>query len=273
MVSFRNSQLQAIVIGLVVADALSQGQLPWPSGRSSQPSSASRGQAAGAIADDRWSQRLSHQFQPGSDAQPSPATGTSSLPLAPLALAAAPALPALLAQLPWLLGQLEAPLPTADLATTTLRDGLNACLQRDATALIQLQRRCEVSTAALSPAIAASLSRAIAVVLAAGGDFQLAVGQSLHETPAIVGLPVLTGILSAGWGDLLSLPCGYRQALNQPDPSLQAWLQRRWQITNGAALSAWATDIWRSWLGLDRRATAPLPMAVIPLAGSSLPAS
>lgn len=29
MVSFRNSQFQAILVGMVMADAISQGQLPW----------------------------------------------------------------------------------------------------------------------------------------------------------------------------------------------------------------------------------------------------
>lgn len=267
MVSFRNSQLQAIVVGLVVADALSQGQLPWPSERFSQPALASMGPAAGAIADDRWSQRLSAQFQQGiaADRPPGLTAPGEDLPDA--------ALPSLLTQLPPLLRQLDSPLPPADLATATLQGGLRACLRRDAVTLVRLQQRCHPSAAALAPPLATGMSRAIAAVLAARGDFQLAIGLSLYEAPAIVGLPVLTGILSAGWGDLLSVPSRYRHRLHQPDPGLQAWLSRRWQLTDDTMLAAWATDIWRDWLGLDRRATARLPMAVMPLAASSPPAS
>lgn len=270
MVSFRQSQLRAILLGLVIADALSQGQLAWPFEGEQSLTKLPQRPSAGAIADDRWCQEIARQCQ----TEPATPQGIPAPPTPPDEFVAETAgLTPMLIQLPWILAQLDTPLPLADAVSTAWHTCLSACLQRDERSLRALQHHFDGGTAGLPPVIQDGLSRAIATVLTAEGDFQLAIGQSLYESPAIVGLPVLTGILSAGWGDLPSLPSRYRHWLGQPSAKLQSWLRQRWQMSNGTTLDGWATALWRCWLGMETGARQSLPIAVMPIAADRLPPS
>lgn len=267
MVSFRNSQFQAILLGMVIADAISHGQLPqrW--------SEASKAVAPSRLIDDRGCQAIATQLQQLASAQ---WILSSQHPIALTEQTAidddAAVLARLLAVLPQLLWQLDrsptvSALPTAadtvgELSVTTaLSACLHDCLRQDISALAALQHR--LSNA--SQTAAHALHQALTMVLTARGDFQLAVGQSLYWPTAIEGLPVLAGILSAGWGDLLSVPCRYQLWLQQPSPALQAWLQHRWHICDSTQLCTWATGLWQHWAGMSPVSQPPrLPVVVLP---------
>ncbi|NEQ45262.1 MAG: hypothetical protein F6K00_17550 [Leptolyngbya sp. SIOISBB] len=285
MVSFRNSQLQAIVFGLVIADAVSQGQLPGvPVGKLAMPLIPGRWSPA-AIAEDCCSQAIATQFNQLSHSDTMAAHSALRGDDGREAIAAAPATVAdILVDLPRCLEQLDLslppPAPGADPAraiTTGILaafdDCLQACLRQDATALRTLQH--QLSPAPPAPLSQTGLYQAIECVLAAQGDFQLAVGQSLQSLTTLVGAPILVGMLSASWGDLPSLPSCYRHWLYEPSPELQLWLQRRWQIASGSALNIWAESLWQRWSGRYRLAPgrsqriAVLPR-VIPVGGGAV---
>lgn len=278
MVSFQNSQLQAMVLGLVIADAVSQGQLPGaPVGQLAVPREPGRWSTV-AIADDGWSHALATQFHQLSHSDTMGSQSGLSIDQEPKAITADPVTVAdVLIYLPQCLEQLDLswvpPVPDTDPATVgTARilaafyDCLQACLRQDVTALCRLQNQLQPGPPA--PSSQAGLYQAIECVLTAQGDFQLAVGQSLQSPNTIVGAPVLVGMLSASWGGLPSLPSGYRHWLHEPSPELQLWLQRRWQISHGNALNIWAESLWQRWSGRYRveperaRTIAVLPSAM-----------
>ena len=63
MVSFRNSQFQAILVGMVIADAVSQGQLPWyPCFQTT--TGALEACSAGGIANDGWCHAIAAALNP-----------------------------------------------------------------------------------------------------------------------------------------------------------------------------------------------------------------
>jgi len=270
MVSFRNSQLQAILTGMVVADALGQGQLPWGLSLTDAAGSRTVPQPVMAVKDDRWCRAIAAQLQVlTADAPPA----LSPVPLAPATPESNPAQPQtladLLTHLPSLLKQLDTlrspPTVTADAPIAALHASLHACLAQDEPALRALQARLADGADRPWANVAQPLNSAIAGVLAAQGDFQLAVGHSRYWSPAIVGLPALTGILSAGWGDLSSVPSRYRHWLSQPDRTLQRWLQQRWQIASGSQLDLWAVSLWHGWLGREPGAQHSPAAAVLPI--------
>ena len=263
MVSFRNSQLQAMIVGLVIADAVSQGQLSWasPGQLAVQPEAGHW--ATVAIADDGWSQTIANQLNQLSQADI--IATQSTLMVADESDSNSSDLSTvsdLLVYLPRLLERLDvlsliSAIPHAESERARIAwslaafyDCLRACLRQDIVALDNLQHQLQ-----LAPSVSlsqAGLCQAIKFVLAAQGDFQLAVGQSLQAPNTVVGVPILVGMLSAGWGALPSLPTRYRHELNQPSPTLQVWLQHRWQITSGQALDLWTASLWQRWSGQYR---------------------
>lgn len=275
MVSFRNSQFRAIVISLVITDAVSQGRLPWELNTATAIHCPGKASAAVDLADDRWCQAIAMQLQScdsinGSvTLQPQPGSIPSEAIASPVDL---------LIRLPQLLSQLDLPSdsmygpaggPASAIAPrvmTAFHDCLQACLNQDLSALAFCHERfIQLPESGQAKGIAA-LAQAIELVLAASGDMQLAVGQSLYWPTAIAGLPLLTGILSAAWGGLGSVPCRHRLWLEQPTDDLQAWLQQRWHIPQATTLSAWALTLWQRWAGQALATTSlPLPAVVMPL--------
>ena len=261
MVSFRNSQFQAIIWGLVIADTLSHGQSPWALLGPTVACPSSIDKSVGAITDDRWSHAIATQctllsetnqsFSPQS--WPVLDDGTEPTSTVPASV------PNLLVTLPRLLAQLDQCLvpPVGGAVTegveasivTAFRKVLKVCLRQDKVALRDLQQPLQPAPPETLLPSQTALCQAIEVVLAAQGDFQLVVGQSLQSSATALGVPVLAGVLSASWGDLPSLPTHYRHWLYQPPPDLQVWLQRRWQITTGTELDAWSASLWRHWTG------------------------
>jgi len=243
MVSFRNSQFQAILVGMVIADAVGQGQLPW----------GTRGAAAlplrseSAIDQADWCQAIAAALT-------APANRMSEVS----AIAAEPpTLAALLTDLPQLLrtlDQLSPPITAGNAPQATISAIFHACLQaslrQDAATLYALGQQLVTApsgTQQSSPAIA--LRAALEALLTAQGDFQLAVGQSLQASTPAPGNVILTAILSAAWGDLSSLPLRYRHWLQHPSPPLASWLQRRWQLSTGSQLATWSEILWQRWSG------------------------
>jgi hypothetical protein len=244
MVSFRNSQFQAILVGMVIADAVSQGQLPW----------GTRGAAAlplgsgSAMAQADWCQAIAAAFT---------APAPNQMSEGPAITADPPTIAALLTDLPQRLStldQLSPPLDPGDAPQATISAIFYACLQaslRQDTATLYAfgQQLVTAPSGAQQPSPATELRAALETLLTAQGDFQLAVGQSLQASPPSPGSVILTAILSAAWGDLPSLPMRYRHWLQQPSPPLQGWLQRRWHLSTGSQLALWSETLWQRWSG------------------------
>ena len=250
MVSFRNSQFQAILVGMVMTDAVSHGQLPWGTSGTATAMVA-RPYPAHTIAQADWCHAIVAALT-----APSPHLRQSG------ATAAEPATVAdLLADLPRWLSTLDQPLPEAALAdvtapptpatiSTIFYECLQASLRQDATTLHAVRQALAAApSGGPPPALATGLHTALEALLTAQGDFQLAVGQHLSATTPDPGSLLLTAILSASWGDLPSVPTHYRHCLQHPSPPLQAWLQQRWHLSTGTQLALWAETLWQRWSG------------------------
>ena len=252
MVSFRNSQFQAILMGLVIADAVSHGQMPWGRSRAELPSvQPGLTRWSGPVESVRWCHRIVTQLQSGHAEHPQPGAPELTEPLG---------VASLLATLPtrlWQLDQRPQPEALSQPSPSALRDAvlvvfdhsLVAALNHDVLALTALIRTVrDAAEAELDP-----LSQTLVIgwqhVLATPGNFELAVGQSLYTASPAVGLPVLTGVLSAAWGGENRLPIALRQLLATPPPSLRDWLWQRWQITDAASLRTLAQGLWQQWSG------------------------
>ena len=262
MVSFRNSQFQAIFIGLVIADAVSQGQMPWE--RSPWAISPAVGSDSspwpGGIESDRWCHHIVNQLQ--SCCLETPQSFALGLPLPDGPQQSRPTgeVASLLATSPMRLLKLDhlhhrsaasppSSLSPSDDALQMFDQSLVAALNQDAPALAALiHTMTDMAVAELSP-LTQTLLQSWQQVLAAQGNFELAVGQSLYTAPPSVGLPVLTGILSAAWGGENSLPIAQRQLLETPNQSLRIWLSHRWQLTAAAHLKKLTQALWRQWSG------------------------
>ncbi|RZM77171.1 hypothetical protein [Leptolyngbya iicbica] len=264
MVSFRNSQFQAILVGMVMADAISQGQLPWGTVGEGAGAAAQRW-SEGAIAQADWCHAIAATL---TRSTPSPISEAGAIGAEPETVVD------LLADLPRLLSMLDRPpsrTACGDASQTTLSalfyDCLQASLRQDVVALGALRQQISPDSLGAKPSPPmAALRGALELLLTAQGDFQLAVGQGLQSPTAPSGSVLLTAILSAGWGDLPSLPIRHRHWLQQPSPFLQNWLQQRWQIATATQLALWAETLWQRWSGQygERSVRSPL-VAIQPL--------
>ena len=259
MVSFRNSQFQAILTGLVIADAVSQGQMPW--GRSAAAVSQAIGpdssQWPGSIESDRWCHHIMNQLQSCCSEPPQPCTSKLARSDEPPRPESPGNVASLLATLPMQLLQLDQlhhPHNTSPPSSFSLSDdalgmfdqSLIAALNQDVPALTALIHT--VTDTELSP-LTQTLLHSWQNVLAVRGNFDVAVGQSLYAPSPLVGLPVLTGVLSAAWGGENSFPIAQRQLLETPNLSLRGWLSQRWQLTDAADLRKWTQALWQQWSG------------------------
>ncbi|MEM6433546.1 MAG: hypothetical protein AAF773_06785, partial [Cyanobacteria bacterium P01_D01_bin.115] len=260
MVSFRNSQFQAILMGLVIADAVSHGQMPWGRSRAELPS-VQPGVTPwpGHVASDRWCHQIVTQLQSDYAEHPQPGAPALTEPR-PSELSEPLEVASLLATLPTRLWQLEQrhhpdalnqPSPSAlrNAVLAVFDHSLVAALNHDVLALTALIRTVRNTAEAELDPLSQTLVIGWQQVLATPGNFELAVGQSLYTASPALGLPVLTGVLSAAWGGENSLPIGLRQLLATPPPSLRGWLWQRWQITDATNLCALAQGLWQQWSG------------------------
>ncbi|WP_204139085.1 hypothetical protein [Halomicronema sp. CCY15110] len=250
MVSFRNSQFQAILVGMVIADAVSQGQLPWGTrGAAARPPRAG---AAIAIVQDDWCHAIAAALTAPLTSQMSEAAIATEPPTIAALLTDLPQRLSTLDQrpLPAALGDENPPLPQVTISA--IFDAcLQASLQQDAATLYALGQQLSPAPSGAQPqsSPAAGLSTALEALLTAQGDFQLAVGQSLQLSTPPPGSVILTAILSASWGDLPSIPMRYRHWLQQPSPPRQGWLQQRWHCSTGNQLALWSETLWQRWSG------------------------
>lgn len=253
MVSFRNTQFQAILTGIVIADAVSHGRLCQQVSTGfgyCHKAVSSTTRLDGGIASDRWCHHTVNQLKssstlaltaisPQREARP-------SLPLSKNPIESA------LFKLPSFLEQLDqAPivLPNTDATCpeSLLYSAMAALLDQDIQMTQQIYRG--LIARSTSEAFSRALAIALDSVFQANGDFSLSVGQSLHVDLPMPGLPILTALLSTSWTGSLSLPLPAQWALDAPPPLLQAWLTERWSLSTTRQLETWAATLWRKWAG------------------------
>lgn len=247
-------------MGLVIADAVSHGQMPWGRSRAELPSvQPGLTRWPGHVESDRWCHHIVTQLQSGHAEQPQSGAPELTGPRSPQ-LSEPLGVTSLLATLPmrlWQLDQRHPPDALSQPSPSTLRDtvltafdhSLVAALNHDVLALTALIRTVRDTAGAELDPLSQTLILGCQHVLTAPGDFELSVGQSLYTASPVVGLPVLTGILSAAWGGENSLPIALRQLLATPPPSLRGWLLQRWQIADAANLRTLAQGLWQRWSG------------------------
>ncbi|MEO0984654.1 MAG: hypothetical protein AAFY20_03790 [Cyanobacteria bacterium J06639_14] len=265
MFSLQPDRFRAILLGILIADALSHqcwhGETPSVRGQPAT-SAAIPAPLPMAIKDPHWcqhvTQSLSHQvnewrnyetdikyqFEQNADKQwDSCDEVTAILATIPLFLQGIAHLePASLMEL---------------LQRATVKQPLVAMFYSTAMALLDTHRvatsgarfaktpRMPIAQGSASPII----TLAYEYVFAANGDFSLAVGQGLQAASQMAGLPILTGFLSTCWVGPQGLPTRWYQALLTPTPTLQHWLQRRWQIDSVDSLHEWGKMLESLWLG------------------------
>lgn len=268
MVSFRNNQFRALLWGLLVADAASHGQFAVRGAiLRTQP------QQGGALESDRWCHQIAEQLS-------HPAVLARSAVDVAARVAAASSLAELLALLPQALLAIEA-LETGWVRTATVvslddssvgmlfYQALMALWNDDLPRLIAIHDRVNAIAQTTNLPLAQMLSLALQQVFLANWDFNLVLSQSLQTQSPLEGLPVLTGILSAGKVGMAGLPVAKCQALGVPEAVTQAWLQQRWSLTTAWGLESWTQTWWQQWLGSH---SAP-PLSVVGVAVCPAPAS
>ena len=281
MVSFRNSQFQAILVGMMIADAVSQGQLPWHT-CTQATTAALEDASAGRMANDDWCHAIAAALDPSSSHQVSLTAAplqscdwteefTSDLSTTNALLAHLPQVLSHLDRYPPQLATQQYPATTDPVAITVI---FYACLQasfrQDTATLSAWRQQLQLESTTAQQSSHVELSVAIEALLAAHGDYQLAVGQCLQLSATAPGSVILTAILSASWGDLPSVPMRYRHWLQQPPPALQEWLQRRWHIATSDCLMRWAETLWQQWSGQHPTALVRSPLVPIqPLSPSA----
>jgi hypothetical protein len=268
LVSFRNNRFRALLLGLIVADAASQGLFSEETLEPRLVVRSASGWGAfpcrGGLASDHWCHQIA------ADLGPSPAVSPTDREVI-TRIESAQSPEDLLAVLPTAVLAIESlggtgsrlPLKGASAGGSVglaFYQGLIALLNDDVATVDRIRDQIR--------AIATMLPLAQTVALAfdqghlANWDFPLSLGHSLHTKPAIAGLPVLTGLLAAGKVGMVGLPVALCQRLLTANPVAQAWLQQRWQLSSIAALDSWVQQWWQQWLGHD----APIPMPSIGVA-------
>jgi hypothetical protein len=268
MVSFRRDQFRALLVAIVVADAVSQGYLPWqPGPLPTEGSSPIQGPWPGALGSDRgchllagFLNRLLHQ--------PIGALTVPRQPAMTAQLSSLSTVTAMLATLPMLLPWLDTP--------KALSHGYRAAnLPADSRALIAFYQ-CLAAFLNQPPLTRPDLegilpslpttgekgvfALAAATVLSSAGDFELTLGQSLHAPVSSPGLPIVSSLLCAAWGGWQAIPVDRYQVLRSPAPPLRRWLENRWQLTSLKRVDDWAGVLWQQWLGCYRCQSLPAPL-------------
>lgn len=254
MVSFRNTQFQAILNGVVIADAVSHGQLSQYVSTGfgfCQDTVSNTANMRMAITSDRWCHHIAAQLSSSSEIEKSPCSVPAVTP-APM-LPANPIESALL-RLPdiWMeLEQTLMQLPSEEDMSprSMLYLTMTALLNQNFPMALRVRRSSQSHKTSAADTFSEAFAIAFDLVFFAEGDFCLSVARSLHADAPLPGIPVLTGLLSACWVGLTGLPLSGQLALTAPTPSLKEWLCDRWCFTDANPLNLWAMELWRQWAG------------------------
>lgn len=260
MVSLRNQQLQAILWGVIIADALSHGQLSPveasflpPAANDEAKGSERAADRVSAIASNAWCQQLIADL---GNPQPWPARHPLTSPLPPTTNVGE-----LLAMMPSALLTLETKqVSSSDISTIQNDDraatrlfyhAILASFRHDFLTLRALHDQAIAIAQISAHPLLHTLVWAFNYTLNVHGDYTLAVGQSRQMTVPLAGLPLLTGTLSASWVGLAGIPWRYRQAIAAPSAGLQAWLTARWQLSPPMTIAQLVHPCWQRWIGQD----------------------
>lgn len=269
MVSFRDRQFQAVLLGLMMADALSWGQLPSMH-QPRQTASAPPHPIEGAVIDSSgWCHQVVTKLR-----HPESLGAGGAIALEPLYTA--DSVESLLSMLPEVLLSVDRGgsglddrhriwSRQSDAAAILFYQSLIASFNEDFITLQALSARSGAIAARTQQPLAQAVNLALEQNSLARGDFALSVGQSLFSSLPISGLPLLAGTLSASRVGVSGLPLSYQHALAAPTTTLQEWLHHRWQISAIAEITQWTQGLWQQWLGCDLAAPpAGLGVAVRP---------
>lgn len=277
MRSFRRDQFRAMLQAIVIADALSHGHLTCETGVAlaaidAASPSASVVPLASALVSDRGCRYLTTTFKQltepdrinGNDAASVHHAELLNGPDATLS-SAQNVVEAILMRVPWgllnsghLLSAADAVLDPQETAVASFYEAIAALLAGDLAQVRAIHCNLQQANSAnvadaepdnIEPYTAALVTLALDHVLEADGNALLAIARSLQVGDRQAGLPILTGMLSAAWSGATGLSLLWCQALISPEPSLQQWLQSRWQISTGETLNQWAEALWHRWSG------------------------
>ncbi len=289
MVSFRLSQFRALLLSLLLTDALCHRQLSLPMTMTRQgwaaklPTIACH--PAVQLPSDRWCQALTQSCQYLTTAHTAdPAYWPTQQQAISRTLAhASTAAETILAVLPLFLQTLDTPdpwrpwlsfVPTAHRQTVlifyrAIVITLNSDAQTMGQPLTPLLRMHEVA-AEVDPVVAV----AIDLAQTAAGDFALTYAQSCQTSASLPGLPLLSGLLSAGWHGEAGLPNWGAVALRSPTLTCRQWLEQRWHLVSAHQVDTWALACCHRWMGRygellpDRDKPQSTPMnAMLPVGG------
>lgn len=263
MFSFRQDQFRAILRSILIADALSHRSLPaclQPGVDWARTKDTSLRPLPVAITSHRWCRQITHRLRHRTNAtykyhaasmQPERAIVGDEVPSE---------VHWILTTLPWFLQRLDNRALASLVESTEIchphqknllafYQGAEALLNKD----VALAKAVWLSTSQLARTYPTDEPQVITLafehVFGADGDFSLTVGQSLKCSSLLNGLPILSSFLSACWIGNQGIPTQWCQALLAPTPSLQDWLQERWQISSISILDEWAEVLTDLWLG------------------------
>jgi hypothetical protein len=267
MVSFRDHQFRAVLLGLIMADAVSGGQLP----RMYQPWHCELEPPKpfeGAIDHPFWCHQMVAKLR-----HPSQIETINAIALEQLYTA--DTIESLLSLLPEVLLSFDRGsnglddchlvwYRQTDSAAMLFYQSLIANFNEDFMTIQGLRDRSRAIAESTQQPLAQAISLALEQSCLVRGDFHLSVGQSVFSALPISGLPLLAGTLSASIVGLSGLPLSYHQALAAPPAPLQEWLYQRWQMTTTTDITQWAQGLWQRWLGCDRAVSQGSGVAVRP---------
>lgn len=283
MIPLRRSQFQAILLGVVIADAWEQQCLPVSPKLHLPPAKSALGieGPVGAIGG-RWPLRTTTQLQAWIGRPPQRDTGAAAIDWNDLK-AAAPQGEALsvlfwLSEFLMLLSESERSLVTGQSDefrgskpwVWSFYQGALRLLKAGALPAHSFSVEPMRAILGQAPAlgIESGMRRIFEQVLMAQGDFYLALQQN-WPTKALPGAPVLGGLLSACWLGYRGIPHQWHQRLISPTPELRDWLQARWQIYDYQMIDTFAEALWQRWRGAYRLPTGTSSDSWPPAVGGS----
>ncbi len=270
MFSLRRDQFRAILLSILIADALSHRQLPWSLTPFSRWQTYRKGTVASApvaVASDHWCQQITTvlrhltedhsqpfrlEFQPFRMATDQ-TTATEGIDAILLAFSQwLPSLACINAAV--FSERMEATLPNAiepnsRTAMEAFYQAAAALLAGDTSVVAAIGSEGIHAAPAPESSLELTVVQSCKQVCLANGDFTLTIAQSLRSSPPLSGLPIFSGVLSACWLGTPGIPTRWSHPLLTPPHPLQRWLQRRWHIEDAIALYQWGARLNDLWLG------------------------
>ncbi|MEM0979032.1 MAG: hypothetical protein AAGH78_02035 [Cyanobacteria bacterium P01_H01_bin.58] len=262
MFSFRRDQFRAMLLSLLITDALCHQQISSGTQRFCVDKSSTSHCEAGfhqALTSDRWSHALTHSLD--YLVRTPPATPAfldkQSQTLKQTCDRVETVAEVVLVILPVFLQSLDNPrigqrwhnqVPSSwQKATLVYYEWLLALLEPDINHTTKHHRPSNASDAYSETD--AVIANAIRHHRQADGSFPLAVGCSYRFADEQPGLPILSGLLSASQVGSKGIPIAWQQALQNPKPKLKEWLEQRWRISSATIVDTWADALFHHWLG------------------------